>query len=305
MITPMDIHNKTFSKGLRGYSEEEVNDFLRQIVTDYEQIYREHREMEEEMDQMKLKLSNYERISDTMTATLQLAKDTAENVKKNAKRNADILISNAKMEGDRQVKDAEDYRRRLAETMIHTEGNMKNYVSKIRKDLELALASIDALENLKAPIVPGYAYPAVELPKEEAPAEEIPTEEAPDEAAPAEETPVEAPAEETKAPAEEPAPDAEGTPIEEPAPAAEEADMAEEKPEEEKEEVDYKSLREQIQAIDDAINEGPSDAACDDSDELLEEFTGKKMKIAAIKDEDLAEYLERLTAIKNKYFEEE
>ncbi|EIC3023141.1 hypothetical protein K9988_004727 [Salmonella enterica subsp. enterica serovar Dublin] len=71
------------------------------------------------------------------------------------------------------------------------------------------------------------------------------------------------------------------------------------------EEIDYKSLRDQIQAIDDAINEGPSDAACDDSDELLEEFTGKKMKIAAIKDEDLAEYLERLTAIKNKYFEEE
>ena len=239
MITPMDIHNKTFSKGLRGYSEEEVNDFLRQIVTDYEQIYREHREMEEEMDQMKVKLSNYERISDTMTATLQLAKDTAENVKKNAKRNADILISNAKMEGDRQVKDAEDYRRRLAETMIHTEGNMKNYVSKIRKDLELALASIDALENLKAPIVPGYAYPAVELEEEEAPAdapaEEIPTEEVPDKAAPAEETPVEEPAEETAAPAEEPAPDAEGRPTEEPAPAAEEADMAEEKPEEEKE----------------------------------------------------------------------
>ena len=76
-------------------------------------------------------------------------------------------------------------------------------------------------------------------------------------------------------------------------------------PEEEKEEVDYQSLRDQIQSIDDAINEGPSDAACDDSDELLEEFTGKKMKIAAIKDEDLAEYLERLTAIKNKYFEEE
>lgn len=227
MITPMDIHNKTFSKGLRGYSEEEVNDFLRQIVTDYEQIYREHREMEEEMDQMKVKLSNYERISDTMTATLQLAKDTAENVKKNAKRNADILISNAKMEGDRQVKDAEDYRRRLAETMIHTEGNMKNYVSKIRKDLELALASIDALENLKAPIVPGYAYPAVE-PEEEAPAEEIPTEEVPDKAAPAEETPVEEPAEE-------PASDAKGTPTEEPAPAAEEAALAEEKPEEEKE----------------------------------------------------------------------
>ena len=76
-------------------------------------------------------------------------------------------------------------------------------------------------------------------------------------------------------------------------------------PEQVDEMIDYQSLRDQIQAIDDAINEGPSDTACDDSDELLEEFTGKKMKIAAIKDEDLAEYLERLTAIKNKYFEEE
>lgn len=233
MITPMDIHNKTFSKGLRGYSEEEVNDFLRQIVTDYEQIYREHREMEEEMDQMKLKLSNYERISDTMTATLQLAKDTAENVKKNAKRNADILISNAKMEGDRQVKDAEDYRRRLAETMIHTEGNMKNYVSKIRKDLELALASIDALENLKAPIVPGYAYPAVELPEEEAPKTEEASFDAVAEEIAAEETVEEA------AVSEEPAAEESGAGKEEPsaeeAPAVEEAALAEEKPEEEKE----------------------------------------------------------------------
>lgn len=232
MITPMDIHNKTFSKGLRGYSEEEVNDFLRQIVTDYEQIYREHREMEEEMDQMKVKLSNYERISDTMTATLQLAKDTAENVKKNAKRNADILISNAKMEGDRQVKDAEDYRRRLAETMIHTEGNMKNYVSKIRKDLELALASIDALENLKAPIVPGYAYPAVE-PEEEAPKTEEASSEAVQEQTAAEETVVE------EAVSEEPAAEESGAGKEEPsaeeAPAAEEAAPVEEKPEEEKE----------------------------------------------------------------------
>lgn len=232
MITPMDIHNKTFSKGLRGYSEEEVNDFLRQIVTDYEQIYREHREMEEEMDQMKLKLSNYERISDTMTATLQLAKDTAENVKKNAKRNADILISNAKMEGDRQVKDAEDYRRRLAETMIHTEGNMKNYVSKIRKDLELALASIDALENLKAPIVPGYAYPAVE-PEEEAPKTEEASSEAVAEETAAEETPAE------EVVSEEPVAEESGEGKEEPsaeeAPAVEEAALAEEKPEEEKE----------------------------------------------------------------------
>lgn len=170
MITPMDIHNKTFSKGLRGYSEEEVNDFLRQIVTDYEQIYREHREMEEQMDQMKTKLANYEKISETMTNTLQLAKDTAENVKKNAKWNAEILIANAHAEGNRQVREAEESRRRLVENMIRTEGNMKTYVGKIRRDLQLALAAIDALDRMEAPKVAGF--PPVGEKKEETPAPE-------------------------------------------------------------------------------------------------------------------------------------
>ena len=171
MITPMDIHNKTFSKGLRGYSEEEVNDFLRQIVADYEQIYREHREMEEQMDQMKTKLANYEKISETMTNTLQLAKDTAENVKKNAKRNADILIANAQAEGKRQVQDAEESRRRMVENVIRTEGNMKTYIGKIRRDLTLALAAVDTLDKVEAPSL--EAFLPVEEKKEEAPAEEV------------------------------------------------------------------------------------------------------------------------------------
>ena len=207
MITPMDIHNKTFSKGLRGYSEEEVNDFLRQIVADYEQIYREHREMEEQMDQMKTKLANYEKISETMTNTLQLAKDTAENVKKNAKRNAEILIANAHAEGDRQIREAEESRRRLVENMIRTEGNMKNYVGKIRKELQLALAAIDALDRIEAPKVAGY--PPVEEKKEETPAVETEetaettktaeTAEAPEEEiAPAEDAPAPEEAEEQK-----------------------------------------------------------------------------------------------------------
>lgn len=242
MITPMDIHNKTFSKGLRGYSEEEVNDFLQQIVADYEQIYREHREMAEQMDQMKTKLANYERISETMANTLQLAKDTAENVKKNAKRDADILVSNARAQSKRQIQEAEDSRRRLVENMIRTEGNMKTYIGKIRKDLTLALAAIDALDSIKAPTLaevsgeepaPAQAETPVEtIPAEEpAPAEEKPAEEAPvEEAAPTEEPQSEETAE---APAEEP----EETPAEEaseeqPAEETAEAPAAEEKTEE-------------------------------------------------------------------------
>lgn len=182
MITPMDIHNKQFSRGLRGYNEEEVRDFLQQIVSDYEQIYREHREMEDELDQMKTKLANYEKISHTMTSALQLAKDAARNVTETAHRNADVMISNAKAEGDKRLREALENRRLLNETISHTEGNMKTYICKIRRDLELALAAINALDTLEAPApmadetAAPEEKPEAEAASGEAPAEEIPAE---------------------------------------------------------------------------------------------------------------------------------
>lgn len=231
MITPMDIHNKQFSRGLRGYNEEEVRDFLQQIVSDYEQIYREHREMEDELDQMKTKLANYEKISHTMTSALQLAKDAARNVTETAHRNADVMISNAKAEGENRLREALENRRLLNETISHTEGNMKTYICKIRRDLELALAAINALDTLEAPapIADDTAAP-----------EEKPEAEAAPEEAPAEETETPEAAEEEKQP--EPAEAPETAEESEPAEAEEEKKDApaeaseEEKPEETAEE---------------------------------------------------------------------
>lgn len=249
MITPMDIHNKQFSRGLRGYNEEEVRDFLQQIVSDYEQIYREHREMEDELDQMKTKLANYEKISNTMTSALQLAKDAARNVTETAHRNADVMISNAKAEGDKRLREALENRRLLNETISHTEGNMKTYICKIRRDLELALAAINALDTLEAPApmadetAAPEEKPEAEAAPEEAPAEEIPAEtetpevsedtEQPEAAETAEETePAEAEEEKEEAPEEvseeekpeEPAEEKEDAP-------AEQAETPEENPE--------------------------------------------------------------------------
>lgn len=235
MITPMDIHNKQFSRGLRGYNEEEVRDFLQQIVSDYEQIYREHREMEDELDQMKTKLANYEKISHTMTSALQLAKDAARNVTETAHRNADIMISNAKAEGENRLREALENRRLLNETISHTEGNMKTYICKIRRDLELALAAINALDTLEAPapMADDTAAPE-EKPEAEAAPEEAPAETETPEAAEEEKQPDPAEAPET---AEEAEP-AEAEEEKEDAPAeVSEEEKPEETAEEEKEDA--------------------------------------------------------------------
>ena len=103
MITPMDIHNKTFSRGLRGYSQEEVDAFLQELASDYERIYREHREMEEEMDTVKTKLRNYEKMESTMSSTLVMAQETAENVKRNAQKEAELAVREAQNEAHQKI----------------------------------------------------------------------------------------------------------------------------------------------------------------------------------------------------------
>ena len=122
MLTPMDIHNKTFSKGLRGYAQEEVEQFMEEVVNDYEKIYREHREMQEETDMLRTKLKNYETMETTMTSTLMMAQETAENVKVNARKEAELIIAKAETEKEQMLRDTADSLRNAQEqylSLIH------------------------------------------------------------------------------------------------------------------------------------------------------------------------------------------
>lgn len=194
MITPMDIHNKTFSGQLRGYSKDEVNAFLEELASDYEKIYREHRAMEEEMDIIRTKLRNYEKMESTMSHTLVMAQETADNVKKNAHKEAELSIQEAQSEAQKIVSDAEAARRKMNADLLKAEGDMNLYIEKLLSNFKSALALIEAAKAARAPQAvqaqqPAVSEPAAEAepssPEEEAaPAAEAPAAEA-QEAAPA------------------------------------------------------------------------------------------------------------------------
>ena len=59
MLTPMDIHNKEFKRSFRGYNEDEIDDFLDQVVNDYERLYRENERLKNEVAQQKESLAQY------------------------------------------------------------------------------------------------------------------------------------------------------------------------------------------------------------------------------------------------------
>lgn len=159
MITPMDIHNKTFSGQIRGYSKDEVNAFLEELASDYEKIYREHRVMEEEMDTIRTKLRNYEKMESTMSHTLVMAQETADNVKKNAHKEAELSIQEAQSEAQKIVSDAEAARRKMNADLLKAEGDMNLYIEKLLSNFKSALALIEAAKAARAPQAVQAAQP--------------------------------------------------------------------------------------------------------------------------------------------------
>lgn len=189
MITPMDIHNKTFSGQIRGYSKDEVNAFLEELASDYEKIYREHRVMEEEMDTIRTKLRNYEKMESTMSHTLVMAQETADNVKKNAHKEAELSIQEAQSEAQKIVSDAEAARRKMNADLLKAEGDMNLYIEKLLSNFKSALALIEAAKAARAPQAVQAAQPAAAEASAEAEPSSTVEEEAPaaeaQEAAPA------------------------------------------------------------------------------------------------------------------------
>lgn len=44
MLTPLDIENVKFRKSFNGYNVKDVDNFLDQLIKDYEKLYRENLE---------------------------------------------------------------------------------------------------------------------------------------------------------------------------------------------------------------------------------------------------------------------
>ena len=59
MISPLEIQEKEFSRGLKGFKEDEVNEFLDQITLDLERLLEENRQLRAERDQMEEELKKY------------------------------------------------------------------------------------------------------------------------------------------------------------------------------------------------------------------------------------------------------
>ena len=94
-LTPIDINNKEFKRGLRGYNAEEVDEFLDEVVESYEELYKENSKLKETVTRLKDKVEHYEKLEVTIQNTLVLAQNAAEQAKETSQKEADLIINNA------------------------------------------------------------------------------------------------------------------------------------------------------------------------------------------------------------------
>jgi cell division initiation protein len=106
-MTPIDIRNKEFPKGLRGYQCIEVEKYLESVSKEFENFYKENLELKEKIKKIEAELAHYHKLESTLHQTMVVAQQTAEEVKLSAQREAELILREAEQEKIQKLTEAQ------------------------------------------------------------------------------------------------------------------------------------------------------------------------------------------------------
>ncbi|MGG1311760.1 MULTISPECIES: DivIVA domain-containing protein [Cohnella] len=149
-LTPLDIHNKEFGRRLRGYDEDEVNEFLDQIIKDYEALIRENKELQNQVAALQEKLSHFANIEETLSKTIIVAQEAADELKNNSKKEAQLIIKEAEKNADRIINESLAKSRKIAMEVEELKKQASIYRARFRAlvETQLELLNKDTWDSL-------------------------------------------------------------------------------------------------------------------------------------------------------------
>lgn len=143
-LTPLDIHNKEFSTGFRGYNVDEVNEFLDQIIKEFEILIKEKKEAEERIHMLNERIEHYKSLEENLSKSILVAQETAEDVRSNARKEAQLIMKEAEKNADRIVNEALAKSRKISIEIEELKKRASVYRMRFRTLLE---AQREMLEN--------------------------------------------------------------------------------------------------------------------------------------------------------------
>lgn len=146
-ITPLEIRKQEFRKALRGYDLHEVRSFLEMVSTELENVLRENASLSERVKDLDGKIEDYRRMEKILQDTLTTTQKAADELKNGAKKEAETIIANARVEVQKYLKESQAELARIKEETKMVEHQKLLMVSEFRGLLESYLKLLERLES--------------------------------------------------------------------------------------------------------------------------------------------------------------
>lgn len=146
-ITPLEIRKQEFRKTLRGYDHHEVRSFLEMVSNEIEKLLRENAGLAEKVKDLDAKIEDYRRMEKILQDTLTTTQRATEELKDGAKKEAETIIANSKMEAQRFLREAQTELAKTKEETKMIEHQKLLLVSEFRGLLESYLRLLERLEK--------------------------------------------------------------------------------------------------------------------------------------------------------------
>jgi cell division initiation protein len=143
-LTPVEIRHVKLGRRLFGYQRKGTDSLLAEIVTSFEEVWRERADLLDEIEELGGELARQKEIEGALRNTLISAERMADDVRVQARREADVIIAEARSVARGIVSGAESERER-----IHGEiRRLRTLEVDVRADYRAFLvAALDRLEG--------------------------------------------------------------------------------------------------------------------------------------------------------------
>jgi cell division initiation protein len=112
-LTPVEIRHVRLPRRPLGYERRPTDELLSEIVTSFEQVWRERADLRDEIEELEGELSRQKEIEGALRNTLLSAERMADDVRTQARREADVIISEARATARDIISGAENERERV------------------------------------------------------------------------------------------------------------------------------------------------------------------------------------------------
>lgn len=180
-LTPLDVRRYEFGVAFRGYDKERVDQFREQVADELERLTRLSQDLDGKTRSFHEQLRAYRERDKALNEALITAQELRAEIREQAEREAQVIIREARLEGERLLDEASAQVRRAEADLEQLERLKRTYLVQLRALAERQLAEIEATLTVGAPterprsVTPGQspvAAPPVSAPAQDARAAE-------------------------------------------------------------------------------------------------------------------------------------